>query len=227
MLEAMNVIFMGPPGAGKGTQAKILSERFHIPQISTGDILRMNVREKTPLGLKAKDYMEKGALVPDELVVEMVADRLKSRDCAGGFILDGFPRNVAQAEALEKTLEEMGKKIDAVVGIEVEERELVRRLSGRRVCRNCGAVYHVIFNPPVNTDTCDKCGGELYQRDDDKEETIKARLKIYEEETRPVIEYYKERGLYRAVNGIGSVDSITENIVKAIEDRRGYTENPG
>ena len=212
----MNIVLIGPPGAGKGTQSKLLSERFSIPQISTGDILRANVREKTPMGLRAKDYMERGVLVPDELVVEMVVDRLSQDDCARGFILDGFPRNVKQAEALEETLDKSGKKIDAVIGFEVERRELVRRLSGRRVCRKCGATYHIIFNPPVNIDVCDRCGDELYQRDDDKEETIEARLKVYEEETLPVVEYYKKRGLYKGVNGIGSVDEINEAIVKAI-----------
>ncbi len=212
----MNIVLIGPPGAGKGTQSKLLSERFSIPQISTGDILRANVREKTPMGLRAKDYMERGVLVPDELVVEMVVDRLSQDDCARGFILDGFPRNVKQAEALEETLDKSGKKIDAVIGFEVERRELVRRLSGRRVCRKCGATYHIIFNPPINIDVCDRCGDELYQRDDDKEETIEARLKVYEEETLPVVEYYKKRGLYKGVNGIGSVDEINEAIVKAI-----------
>ncbi len=212
----MNIVLIGPPGAGKGTQSKLLSERFSIPQISTGDILRANVREKTPMGLRAKDYMERGVLVPDELVVEMVVDRLSQDDCARGFILDGFPRNVKQAEALEETLDKSGKKIDAVIGFEVERRELVRRLSGRRVCRKCGATYHIIFNPPVNIDVCDRCGDELYQRDDDKEETIEARLKVYEEETLPVVEYYKKRGLYKGVNGIGSVDEINEAIVRAI-----------
>ncbi len=212
----MNIVLIGPPGAGKGTQSKLLSERFSIPQISTGDILRANVREKTPMGLRAKDYMERGILVPDELVVEMVVDRLSQDDCARGFILDGFPRNVKQAEALEETLDKSGKKIDAVIGFEVERRELVRRLSGRRVCRKCGATYHIIFNPPINIDVCDRCGDELYQRDDDKEETIEARLKVYEEETLPVVEYYKKRGLYKGVNGIGSVDEINEAIVKAI-----------
>ncbi len=213
----MNLILLGAPGAGKGTQGKSLSEKFKIPQISTGDILRANVRNKTQLGLKAKEYMDKGALVPDEVVVEMVSDRIRQEDCGDGFILDGFPRNLSQAEVLEDTLAGLGKKIDHVIGIEVERKELVRRLSGRRVCRKCGASYHVIFNLPVNIGICDACGSEIYQRDDDKEETIEARLKVYEQETYPLVEYYSRKGLYIAVDGIGSVDKITKSIVDTIE----------
>ncbi|MBI5598528.1 MAG: adenylate kinase [Deltaproteobacteria bacterium] len=217
----MNLILMGPPGAGKGTQSQLLSERFKIPQVSTGDILRTNVREKTRIGQKARAYMDRGALVPDDLVVEMVSERLGDADCSRGFILDGFPRNARQAEELERTLLRGGKAIDAVIGIEVERRELVRRLAGRRVCRKCAAAYNIIFNPPVNMDTCNKCGGELYQRDDDREETIEARLRVYEEETLPVTEYYRGKGLYGGINGIGIIDRITESIIEAIEERRG------
>ncbi|MBI2400321.1 MAG: adenylate kinase [Deltaproteobacteria bacterium] len=213
----MNIILLGAPGAGKGTQGNILSEKFRIPQISTGDILRANVRSKTQLGLKAKEYMDKGALVPDDIVVGMVVDRINEEDAKSGFILDGFPRNINQAEVLEKTLTSMGKSIGSVIGIEVDRKELVRRLSGRRVCRKCGASYHTIFNPPLNIGMCDKCGSEIYQRDDDKEETIEARLKVYEQETFPLVEYYSRKGLYRAVDGKGSVDQITMTIVGAIE----------
>lgn len=213
----MNIILLGAPGAGKGTQGNILSEKFRIPQISTGDILRANVRSKTQLGLKAKEYMDKGALVPDDIVVGMVVDRINEEDAKSGFILDGFPRNINQAEVLGKTLSAMGKAIDSVIGIEVDRKELVRRLSGRRVCRKCGASYHTIFNPPVNIGMCDKCGSEIYQRDDDKEDTIEARLKVYEQETFPLVEYYSRKGLYRAVVGKGSVDQITMTIVGAIE----------
>lgn len=213
----MNLILLGAPGAGKGTQGKNLSERFEIPQISTGDILRENVRKKTELGLKAKEYMDKGALVPDEIVVNMVSGRLLMDDCAKGFILDGFPRNIAQAEVLENTLEKLGKQIDHVVGIEVDKKELVRRLSGRRVCRKCGASYHVIFNPPMNIGMCDSCGSEIYQRDDDKEETIEARLKVYDQETLPLVKFYNDRDLYRPVDGIGGVDQVTKAIVDVIE----------
>lgn len=215
----LNLILLGAPGAGKGTQGKNLSERFRIPQISTGDILRANVRNRTALGLKAKEFMDKGALVPDDLVVSMVEDRIQLEDCKTGFILDGFPRNIRQAEVLEATLGKMGRRIDYVVGIDVERKELVRRLSGRRVCRKCGASYHTIFNPPMNIGMCDKCGSEIYQRDDDKEDTIEARLKVYEQETFPLIEYYSRKGLYKSIDGIGTVDQITENIVGAIDKR--------
>src|SRR3972149_349586 len=156
----MNIILMGAPGAGKGTQSNVICEKLRIPQISTGDILRANVKDKTPLGQKAKGFMDKGALVPDELVVEMTAGRLAQEDCARGFVLDGFPRNIKQAEALDSTLEKLGKGIDSAIGIEVPRSELVRRLGGRRVCRKCAATYHIAFNPPVKTDVCDKCGGE-------------------------------------------------------------------
>lgn len=219
----MNLILLGAPGAGKGTQGKNLSERYRIPQISTGDILRANVRSKTQLGLKAREYMDKGVLVPDDVVVGMVSDRIKEEDCLNGFILDGFPRNLKQAEVLEQTLKDMGKRIDRVIGIDVERKELVRRLSGRRVCRKCGANYHVIFSPPMNIGACDKCSSEIYQRDDDSEETIEARLKVYEQETFPLIEYYARKGLYAAVDGIGTVDQITNFIVSAIEKGRSNT----
>lgn len=213
----MNIILLGAPGAGKGTQGKSISDRYKIPQISTGDILRANVRSKTVLGQKAKEFMDKGALVPDDLVVEMLVDRIKSEDCVNGSILDGFPRNINQADVLDSTLKAMGKKIDFVIGIEVDRKELVRRLSGRRVCRKCGASYHVIFNPPVNIGMCDSCSSEIYQRDDDKEETIEARLKVYEAETFPLVEYYASRGLYKKIDGIGTVDHITKSIVGEIE----------
>lgn len=213
----MNLLLLGAPGAGKGTQGKFLSEKYKIPQISTGDILRANVRSKTSLGQKAREYMDKGLLVPDDVVVEMVSDRIRLDDCEKGFILDGFPRNLSQADVLEETLSGLGKKIDHVIGIEVERKELIRRLSGRRVCRKCGASYHVIFSPPVNMGMCDSCGSDIYQRDDDKEDTIEARLKVYERETYPLIEYYSRKGLYIAVDGIGSVDKITKSITDAIE----------
>ncbi|MFQ5442086.1 MAG: adenylate kinase [Thermodesulfobacteriota bacterium] len=212
-----NIILLGAPGAGKGTQGKNISERFNIPQISTGDILRENVRSKTPLGVKARGYMDKGSLVPDEVVVKMVAGRLDSGDCGNGFILDGFPRNVSQADALDAILGDMGKNIDCVIGIEVERKELVRRLSGRRVCKKCGTSYHIIFSPPLNIDVCDKCGSDIYQRDDDKEETIEARIKVYEEETLPLTEYYKKKQKYVGVNGIGVVDRITDTIVNIVD----------
>jgi len=213
----MNLILLGAPGAGKGTQGKILSERFSIPQISTGDILRANVRNKTQLGVRAKEYMDKGVLVPDEIVVSMVVDRIQGDDCTNGFILDGFPRTIKQAGALEETFDSMRKKIESVIGIEVDRKTLVKRLSGRRVCRKCASNYHVSFSPPQNMGMCDTCGSEIYQRDDDKEETIEARLSVYENETFPLIDYYAKKGLYRAVDGTGAVDRITKAVVEAIE----------
>jgi len=212
-----NLILLGAPGAGKGTQSKNLTERLHIPQISTGDILRENVRKKTELGVKAREFMDGGLLVPDEVVVNMVADRIGQPDCDTGFILDGFPRNTSQADALAGILEEIGKEISFVIGVEVETKELIRRLGGRRVCRGCGLSYHEIFNPTMNTGVCDECGSETYRRDDDSEETIRARIDVYENETRPLIDYYTKLGKYFGVEGIGPVDAITEKILQIVE----------
>jgi adenylate kinase len=212
----MDVILLGPPGSGKGTQTQKMVERYHMPQISTGDILRAAVKEKTPLGVEAKQYMDQGRLVPDEVVVGIVRDRLKNPDCNGGFILDGFPRTVPQAEALKSTLKAMKRGIEHVISIEVNKEELIRRLTGRRTCRNCGAMYHLSFDPPTKEGVCNKCGGKLYQRDDDKEETIKARLKVYEEQTAPLIAYYKNTGLLRTIQGVGAPEKIFQEIVKAI-----------
>lgn len=214
-----NLILMGPPGAGKGTQCQKLIDRYKIPQVSTGDILRSAVRDKTALGLEAKAYMDKGALVPDELVVKIVVERLKDKDCSNGFILDGFPRTIKQAEALENTLKQMDKKIGLCLSIDVPNKEVIKRLSGRRVCRQCGQGYHVEFSPASNANRCDKCGGELYQRDDDKEETIKARLKVYDEQTSPVKGFYKAKGLLKSIDGVGRMENITENIINAIEGK--------
>ena len=214
----MDIILLGPPGSGKGTQAQKMVERYHIPQISTGDILRGAVKEQTPLGVEAKGYMDQGKLVPDEVVVGIVRERLKESDCKGGFILDGFPRTVPQAEALDNTLGEMQRAIDHVVSIEVPNEELIKRLTGRRTCRKCGAMYHIIFGPPAKEGVCDRCGGELYQRDDDQEETIRARLQVYEEQTAPLIAYYRGKGLLRAIDGVGAIEEILRNIVQAIEE---------
>jgi len=214
----MDIILLGPPGSGKGTQAQKMVERYHIPQISTGDMLRGAVKEQTPLGVEAKRYMDRGKLVPDEVVVGIVRERLKESDCKGGFILDGFPRTVPQAEALDSTLGEMKREINHVVSIEVPNEELVKRLTGRRTCRSCGAMYHLMFDPPRQEDVCDKCGGELYQRDDDQEETIRARLQVYEEQTTPLIAYYRGKGLLRAIDGVGAIEEIFRNIVQTIEE---------
>lgn len=213
----MRIILLGPPGAGKGTQAKDLVTKYGIPQISTGDILRKNLADKTPLGLEAKGYMDKGELVPDSVVVGIVRERLKEPDCQKGYILDGFPRTVPQAEALDKALSGMGTPLDKVLSIEVQDEELVKRLSGRRTCRSCQAGYHVMFKAPKTEGKCDSCGGELYQRDDDKEEAIKNRLKVYQASTAPLIDYYKGKGLLRAVNGVGDMKEILNRMVAALE----------
>jgi len=212
----MDLILLGPPGSGKGTQAKKMVDRYHLPQISTGDILRAALKEKTPLGLEAKQYMDQGKLVPDEVVVGIVRDRLKASDCQGGFILDGFPRTVPQAEALETTLKAMNRGIGHVISIEVANAELLKRLGGRRTCRNCGAMYHLVFDPPKKKGVCDTCGGELYQRADDQEKTIRERLKVYDKQTAPLIQYYRGKGLLRAIDGVGGVEEIFQRIVKAI-----------
>jgi adenylate kinase len=212
---------MGPPGAGKGTQGVMIAKKYSIPLISTGDILRANVKEGTELGKKAADYMERGDLVPDSLVLEMVASRLDETDCADGFILDGFPRNQAQAASLDETLAGLSKSIDSSIGIEVPADELVRRLCGRRVCSNkdCARGYHIDFAPPKVDGICDECSSDLYHRVDDKEETIKSRLKVYEEQTKPLVEYYRSKELFSSIDGQGSVDDIGALIISAIEER--------
>jgi len=212
----MNLVLLGPPGAGKGTQAKMMIDRYRIPQISTGDILRAALKERTPLGLKAKEYMDKGLLVPDEVVIDIIKDRLKEDDCRNGYILDGFPRTVAQAQALDRVLTAMNSGIDHVISIEVEKGELIKRLTGRRTCRQCGRGYHVIFDPPLNKDLCDKCQGELYQRDDDNEDTVRNRLEVYDSQTFPLIQFYKEKGLVRSIDGQGGIQQIFDRIIKAL-----------
>lgn len=222
----MRLILLGPPGAGKGTQAKMLTERHGIPQISTGDILRAAVAAGTPLGRQAKAYMERGALVPDEVVIGIIRDRLKEADCQRGYILDGFPRTVAQAEALTATLRGLKAELTAVVSLEVQEAELVRRLAGRRTCQECGEPYHVEFHPPRKTGVCDKCGGPLVQREDDREETIRRRLRVYQEQTAPLIEYYRARSVLRTVNGLGEMGEIFARICRVLEGRAGQTAAP-
>jgi adenylate kinase len=208
----MNLILLGGPGAGKGTQAKKLIDKYQIPQISTGDILRAAVKEGTPLGVKAKECMDAGKLVPDELVVGIVEERLKQPDCKKGFILDGFPRTVPQAEALDKSLAKMSAKIDHVVSIDVPEEDLVIRLCGRRTCKACGQMYHVKFTPSKKEGLCDKCNGELYQRDDDNETTVRSRLATYNQATKPLIDYYSAKGLVRPIAGVGGIDDIFKKI---------------
>lgn len=212
----MNIVFMGLPGAGKGTQAERIVASFGIPHISTGDMFRQAVREGTPLGLKAKEYMDKGLLVPDEVTVGIVRERLSQGDCAKGFLLDGFPRTVPQAEALDATLAELGRRLDHVIYLDVCKETLLARLTGRRICRQCGATYHVVFNPPRQEGVCDKCGGELYQRDDDKEETVATRLEVNLAQMEPLLAYYEEKGLLRRVNGEQEIDAVFADIAQIL-----------
>ncbi len=208
----MRLILLGPPGAGKGTQAKMLKEKFGIPQISTGDILRKAVSNDTELGKQAKAYMGDGQLVPDEIVIELIKEKIKEGDCAGGFILDGFPRTIVQAEKLGETLEEMKLAIDAVIDFEVDPQELIVRLTGRRSCSNCGAMFHNETRPPEKTGVCDFCGCELYQRPDDNKETILKRLEVYENETAPLKEFYRKQGNLKTVEGLGSAEEIFSHV---------------
>lgn len=216
MAGSARVVLLGPPGAGKGTQAKLLQERFGACQISTGDILRKAMAEQTPLGKEASGYVNRGALVPDSVIVNLVAERLKEKDCEPGFILDGFPRTIAQAESLDAILKRMGLSLNCVLSVQVPEKTIVERLAGRRTCRNCGALAHVKFNPPKEPDVCDRCGGELYQRDDDREDTIAHRLKVYENQTTPLIGYYRQRGLLKELDGVGDIDQIRARVTAAL-----------
>lgn len=204
----MRLILLGPPGAGKGTQAKRLVEKYGIPQISTGDMLRAALKAQTPLGIEAKKFMDAGQLVPDAVVIGLVKERLAQPDCAKGFMLDGFPRTVPQAEELDKVVAGLGKKIDHVVSIEVASSELLGRLTGRRTCKACGQGFHVMFDPPKAAGKCDKCGGELFQRDDDNEATVSNRLKVYEGQTMPLINFYTAKGLLRPIDGLGAISDI-------------------
>lgn len=211
----MIIILLGPPGAGKGTQAGAIAEKYNIPHISTGDIFRANLKAGTPLGLEAKKYMDAGALVPDDLVVRLVGDRLDASDAAGGALLDGFPRTVPQAEALADYLERKGRRIDHCLCLDVPDAELVKRLAGRRMCRDCGAGYHVDYSP-AEAGRCSKCGGEVYQRDDDNEATVSNRLQVYHEQTSPLVEWYGQRGLLREIDGLGSPQEIKNRIFAAL-----------
>jgi adenylate kinase len=212
----MRIILLGPPGSGKGTQAKLLIERLGVPQISTGDMLRAAVKAGTPLGAEAKAYMDGGGLVPDGVIIGLVRERLQVPDCARGYILDGFPRTAAQAEAIETTLTGLRLSLDHVLCLEVPSEDLVSRIAGRRTCRNCGAMYHVRFSPSKREGVCDVCGGETYQRDDDREETVRRRLQVYEEQTAPLIRFYDRRGLLRRIPGTGEIAEIFSRMVKSL-----------
>jgi adenylate kinase len=210
------IILLGAPGSGKGTQAKKMTTSFAIPQISTGDMLREAVKNDTEMGRKAKVFMDQGGLVPDDVVIGIVRDRLRMKDCDKGFILDGFPRTLPQAQALDRTVKELGKEITSVLSLEVDEEEIMERLSGRRTCSGCGAMYHVRFNPPKAEGRCDKCAGTLLQRDDDKEETIRTRLVNYKKSTEPLIEYYRKTGKVHAVKASGDIDAIFADISRIL-----------
>ncbi|MGI8760106.1 MAG: adenylate kinase [Jatrophihabitantaceae bacterium] len=213
----MRLVLVGPPGAGKGTQAEFVAVRFAIPKISTGDIFRANVSGGTDLGRLAKKFMDAGDLVPDEVTNAMVRDRLAQDDAAPGFLLDGFPRNVAQAGEFDTILDGLGTSLSVVLDLEVEHDEVVRRLSGRRTCKKCGHVWHVEFDPPAVADVCDKCGGSLYHRDDDYPETVRHRLEVYARQTAPLIEYYRSRGQLVSINALGTVEDVTERAIAALE----------
>ncbi|GGE00854.1 adenylate kinase [Paenibacillus nasutitermitis] len=217
----MNILFMGPPGAGKGTQAERIVETFGIPHISTGDAFRLAMKQGTPLGQKAKEYVDQGLLVPDEITNGIVRDRLLLEDCQKGFLLDGFPRTLQQAEALDGMLAEMGRSIDHVVNLRVDRGLLLARLTGRRICKSCGATYHIMFNPPKQEGICDKCGGELYQRSDDTEAKVGTRLDEYISKTAPLLDYYSGKGILREVDGEREIDEVTSEIVSAL---RGSAE---
>lgn len=208
----MKLILLGPPGAGKGTQAKMLTEHFSIPQISTGDILRAAVKQGTELGRKAKEYMDAGQLVPDEVVIGIVVERLGEADCADGYILDGFPRTVAQAEALAKALQQMRQQLDKVVSLHVDTEALIKRLTGRRTCGDCGRGYHVAYDPPPEEGRC-ACGGTLFQREDDQEATIRKRLNVYAEQTAPLIDFYRSTGLLVEIDGMQPIAAVQERIL--------------
>nr|WP_246583031.1 adenylate kinase [Clostridium simiarum] len=218
----VRIVLLGPPGAGKGTQAKSISNRYSIPHISTGDIFRKNISEQTPLGIEAKKHIDKGHLVPDDLTIDIVKDRLSQRDCDKGFLLDGFPRTVRQAEALEEFLSSKGKKLNTALLIDVPRDFILERMTGRRVCPACGASYHIKFNPPAIEGRCDLCGTDIIQRKDDKESTVKERLDVYDSQTQPLIDYYKSKDLLSVVYGTKAINEVFESICNILgSDRNG------
>ncbi len=212
----MKIIMLGAPGAGKGTQAKKIADKYSIPHISTGDIFRANIKEGTELGKKAKTYMDQGLLVPDELVVDLVVDRVQQDDCSNGYVLDGFPRTIPQAESLDAALEKLGDKIDYAINVEVPDENIIRRMSGRRACLACGATYHLVHIPPKKEGICDNCGKELVLRDDDKPETVTKRLNVYHEQTQPLIDYYTTKNVLAEVDGTKDMEEVFQDIVKVL-----------
>ncbi len=212
----MKIVMLGAPGAGKGTQAKMIADKYSIPHISTGDIFRANIKEGTPLGLEAKSYMDQGKLVPDELTVKILLDRVAKDDCKNGYVLDGFPRTIPQANVLKDALSKQNDKIDFAINVDVPDENIARRMSGRRACVTCGATYHIEHVPPKTEGVCDKCGSELILRDDDKPETVLNRLKIYHEQTQPLIDFYNNEGILKEVDGTVDVKVVFENIVKIL-----------
>ncbi len=214
----MKIVMLGAPGAGKGTQAMMISEKYGLPHISTGDIFRANIKNGTELGMKAKAFMDEGRLVPDELTVELLLDRVKEEDCRNGYVLDGFPRTIPQADVLTEALAKSGDKVDYAINIDVPDENIVRRMSGRRACLNCGATYHIEHIPPKKEGICDVCGKELVQRDDDRPETVLKRLGVYHEQTQPLIDYYEKAGVLRNVDGTRSLEEVFSDIVKLLED---------
>ncbi|HEY3305316.1 MAG TPA: adenylate kinase [Candidatus Binatia bacterium] len=215
-MGVLRVVFFGPPGAGKGTQARLLQQKFGACQVSTGEILRTAAREQSALGKQAADYLDRGDLVPDQVMVKLVAERLREPDCQGGFILDGFPRTIAQADQLEKMLKDSGLPLESALCIQASKDVLIKRLSGRRTCKKCGNLHHTIFDPPARPGLCNRCGGELYQREDDREEMIAARLGVYENQTAPLKEYYRKRGLLKEIDGVGSVEEVRKRVLLAV-----------
>lgn len=215
-VNIMKIIMLGAPGAGKGTQAKQIADKYKIPHISTGDIFRANIKNGTELGMKAKTYMDQGLLVPDELVVDLIMDRFKEADCANGYVLDGFPRTIPQAEALDAALSAIGEKVDYAINVEVPDENIVRRMSGRRACVGCGATYHIVYNPTKKENVCDRCNGELILRDDDKPETVMKRLSVYHEQTQPLITYYGEKGVLKEVDGTKDMNEVFSAITSIL-----------
>ena len=212
----LRTILLGPPGAGKGTQAAKIVEKYGVPHISTGDIFRANIKEGTALGMEAKSYMDKGQLVPDELTVKILLDRVSKDDCKNGYVLDGFPRTIPQADVLDKAVSELNDKIDYAINVDVKDDNIIRRMSGRRACLNCGATYHIVNVPPKKEGICDTCGSELVIRDDDKEETVKARLLAYHEQTQPLIDYYNNKGILKEVDGTKDMNDVFADIVNIL-----------